>query len=102
RGSFSWINQRFVQIMVPGTGNVVTDWNNPVTVLVGSALSGEHNKEGAKAARGSQVIILDKPNYTDNGVWLPILPQPSEVRYIPESAVRPAGAGAQVAAGYLN
>jgi hypothetical protein len=99
RGSYSWINQRFVEIMVPGTGKVVAD--APVPVLVGSSETNERpTRESAKAARGSQVIILDKPNYTDSGVWLPIVPQPGEVRYIPEGAVF-AGGGAQgVAANY--
>jgi len=97
RGSFSWINQRFVEVIVPGTGKVVAD--TPIPVLVGSSESkDEPTKEGIKATRGSQVIILDKANYTDRGVWLPILPQPGEVRYIPESAVLPSASAPAVAA----
>jgi len=88
RGSFSWINQRFVEVIVPGTGKVVAD--TPIPVLVGSSETKEQpTKEGSKAVRGSQVIIVDKPLTTDIGVFLPILPQPGEVRYIPESAVQP-------------
>jgi hypothetical protein len=99
RGSFSWINQRFVEVMVPGTGKVVAD--NAVAVLVGSSETNEQpTKEAIKAARGSQVIILDRPNYTDSGVWLPIRPQAGEVRYIPASAVLPSGAAQAVAANY--
>jgi hypothetical protein len=99
RGSFSWINQRFVEVIATGTGKVVAD--NPVPVLVGSSENNEHSKEGTKAARGAQVIILDRPNYTDEGVWLPILPHTGEVRYIPESAVQPISSGPAVAA-YTN
>jgi hypothetical protein len=99
RGSFSWINQRFVEVIAAGTGKVVAD--NPVPVLVGSSECNDHSKEGTKAARGSQVIILDRANYTDEGVWLPILPQPGEVRYIPESAVQPLSSAPAVAA-YSN
>jgi hypothetical protein len=96
-GSFSWINQRFVQVTVPGRGIVIADADVPL--LVGSSETSERpSKEGIKASRGSQVVILDKANYTDNGVWLPVLPQPAEVRYIPESAVQPGGVVPTVAA----
>jgi hypothetical protein len=87
RGSFSWINQRFVKEIQPGTGEVIAD--TPVPILVGSSeVKDEPNKEALQAKRGSQVVIMGAPNYTDKGVWLPILPQPGEVRYIPESAVQ--------------
>jgi uncharacterized protein YraI len=97
RGSFSWINQRFVQVTVAGRGIVVSD--SDVPLLVGSSETSERpTKEGVKAARGSQVVILDKANYTDNGVWLPVMPQPAEVRYIPEAAVQAGGIVPTVAA----
>ncbi len=86
-GSFSWISQRFVKEIQPGTAEVIAD--TPVPILVGSSESkDEPNKEGTQAKRGEQVVIIGAPNYTDKGVWLPILAQPREVRYIPESAVQ--------------
>ena len=103
RGSFSWINKRFVEEINKTTGKVVTEESTPVPVLVGSSETREQpSKEGARAVRGSQVIILDSPNYTDNGVWLPILPQPGEVRYIPESAVQQGTMVPPVAGNYIN
>jgi hypothetical protein len=105
RGSFSWINKRFVQESDKDTkiGIVVTDENTPVPVLVGSSETKEQpSKEGTRAKRGSQVILLGTPNYTDNGVWLPIQPQPGEVRYIPESAVQPSTLAPPMASGYIN
>jgi hypothetical protein len=97
-GSFSWINQRFVQASQPGSGTATVVADKPVPVLIGSSeVKDEPNIEAPKAPRGSQVVIMGAPNYTDKGVWLPILPQPGEVRYIPESAVQ--GAAPAVAAG---
>jgi hypothetical protein len=102
-GSFSWINKRFVEDQGNRRGVVVTDENTPVSVLVGSSETGaQPTKESIKAKRGSLVIILDKEYSTDNGLWLPILPQPGEVRYIPASALQSAGAAPLVAANYNN
>jgi hypothetical protein len=70
-----------------------------VSILAGSSETNEQpTKESAKADRGSQVVILGEARYTDKGVWLPILPQPKEVRFIPEAAVKPAGTAPAVAA----
>lgn len=99
RGSYSWINQRFVQANQAGSGTGTVIADSPVPLLVGSSeVKEEPNKEAGKAQRGSQVVIVGQPNYTDKGVWLPILPQPGEVRYIPESAVQSMGGAPPLAA----
>src|SRR5205823_1046927 len=43
----------------------------------------------AQVKQGTQLSVLDKP-WTSAGVtWLPVAPYEKEVRYIPESAVKP-------------
>lgn len=87
-GSFSWINTRFLEISSQqNTAQVLGD---DVPVRVGSELTKEApTVQQIKLQRGAQVIVLDqKKAYTEDGGWLPIVPPPQEVRYIPAEAVR--------------
>jgi hypothetical protein len=86
-GSFSWIRGNDVKQI--DTRYAVV--NNDAKVLPGSALVNQTpNREGIKLTAGTIVIIVDKVLKMGDEVWIPIQPNPSEVRYIPTDAVQPA------------
>jgi hypothetical protein len=85
RGSFSWIK---ADAVVP-TGPSMAVVKEETTARPGSSLTNDPpNVEQVSVKAGSLVIILDKPNQAAGGTWLPIQPPPSEVRYIPNDAVK--------------
>jgi hypothetical protein len=93
RGSFSWIDARYVKT-VPGIDKIgVVDTGDPKTtvpVCPGSNVVGaQRNVESARVSHGTQVVLLNNQPTPDNGTnWYPIAPAVSEVRYIPADAVR--------------
>ncbi len=88
-GSFSWINNRFVQYISSKYANyVVTYDGNDVPVLIGSSLKGERpSKIGVKLPRGAQVRVVGRTMTDEEGTWLPIEPPEGEVRYIRKESV---------------
>lgn len=88
-GSFSWIQDRALGEHRGRQAFVLLD---DTPIRVGSELvETPPLVERRKLSRGTQVVILDTRMARDeNGGWLPISPVPSEVRYIPADAVRPA------------
>lgn len=92
RGSYSWINTRFVKQVSPGRPSwvVVAHPDAKVPVLLGSAiLDRKPTVEGAKVKRGTLLRSIDGKVMVmaDDGYWLPVEPPPSEVRYIKAEAV---------------
>lgn len=93
KGSFSWINSRFVR----REGNtmtyvVVTDPNSKVPVLLGSNIrTDKPTVEGCKVMRGTLVRSIGAMRLADDGYWLPIEPPPAEVRYLRANDVAPKG-----------
>jgi uncharacterized protein YraI len=86
-GSFSWINARFVEQM--GSNRAVVKAAE-APIRVGSRLvNQEPTVERIRVAAGTIVTIIGKPEAARDGTWLPILPVPSEARFIPAEAVRP-------------
>jgi hypothetical protein len=103
RGSFSWVNTRFLQAVGPGQPiHVVAPEGAVAEVVVGSSLKRDRpDVIGTRLQRGAQVRAIG-PGLTDrDGGWLPIEPPPGEVRYIPAQAVAktPPAAAPMVAAG---
>jgi hypothetical protein len=96
-GSFSWINNRFVQYISSKYANyVVTYDGNDVPVLIGSCLKMDRpSKIGVKLPRGAQVRVIGRPMTDEEGTWLPIEPPEGEVRYLRKEAVAKAGSGTQ-------
>jgi hypothetical protein len=96
-GSFSWINNRFVQYVSPNYANyVVTYDGHDVPVLIGSSLKMERpNKIGVRLPRGAQVRVVGRPMSDDEGTWLPIEPPEGEVRYLRKESVAKPGSAAQ-------
>lgn len=91
-GSFSWINNRFVQHISPNYRNyVVTYEGHDVPVLIGSSLKMERpTKIGVKLPRGAQVQVIGRGMNDEEGTWLPIAPPEGEVRYLrKEAAAKP-------------
>jgi hypothetical protein len=88
RGSFSWIKALLVQQDHPSGATVFAEG---APVLVGSSLSDlAPNVRATRLARGSQVVIVGTPLVcSDGSKWFPIAPHPSEVRYIPATAINP-------------
>jgi hypothetical protein len=88
-GSFSWINNRFVQPVSPNYRNyVVTYDGHDVPVLIGSSLKTDRpTKIGVKLPRGAQVRVIGRGMADEEGTWLPIEAPEGEVRYLRKEAV---------------
>jgi hypothetical protein len=99
-GSFSWINNRFVQYISAKYANyVVTYDGHDVPVLVGSSLKTERpNKIGVKLPRGAQVRVVGRAMTDEEGTWLPIEPPEGEVRYLRKESVAKPGTTPQTIA----
>jgi len=90
-GSFSWINTRFLEHIVPNRPNYV--------VHVRGWCPGHHRQRhhhghrptviGAKLQRGAQVIGIGQPLTDAEGTWMPIEAPAGESRYIRADAVSP-------------
>jgi hypothetical protein len=87
RGSFSWIDARFISQMDGHSGQVIAE---DVPVLIGSSLTKDApSVRLIKLRRGTQVVILGPPLVaSDKSQWLPIEPHITEVRYIPADVVQ--------------
>lgn len=84
-GSFSWIKQLFVEPGGDKNSNLWMVSETDAQVYYGSTLwKGQPNIISAKLARGTLLTSVGRPFTRENteGVWLPIKPPPSEVRYI--------------------
>jgi hypothetical protein len=93
RGSFSWVNRRFLQPNRDGTTwTVVCDPDaRPVPVLVGSPFkAGKPDKIAVGLQRGTQVIGIGQLHADEDGEWLPIAPPEAERRYVRQEAFDPA------------
>src|SRR5262249_6829930 len=94
RGSFSWINTRFVQKLGPFQWSVENEV--PVPVYYGSQLvNAPPTVEAVRVPRGTIVVSIGEPQVTGmesktgiDGKWLPIEPPPTEKRYIRAEAVQ--------------
>jgi hypothetical protein len=92
-GSFSFVNLRYLQRIVPTQCNwmVVADPQVKVPVIIGSELQTDNKRptvEGAYLERGAQVRSIGRPLEDGDGQWLPIEPPVGEVRYLRAEAVR--------------
>lgn len=96
-GSFSWINNRFVQYISAKYANfVVTYDGHDVPVLIGSCLKMDRpSKIGVKLPRGAQVRVVGRAMTDEEGTWLPIEPPEGEVRYLRKESVAKLGSAAQ-------
>ncbi len=89
--SFSWINAKFVKQIDATHGFVDGDPTRPTPILPGSRVVDQPpNNEGMKLTAGTVVLIVARPLAVQGETWLPIAPQPSEVRFIPAESVSPA------------
>jgi hypothetical protein len=83
--SFSWIHAQNVR--VEGLSALVMVPEAPVRI--GSRLYKQQpTVEQLKVKQGTQLTVIGKCQISGEGAWLPILPPPREVRYIPASAVK--------------
>jgi hypothetical protein len=91
-GSFSWINKRFLRQLGKNVWSVESEV--PVEVLFGSAMRQEKPIAiSARVERGTLVESIGQPLTTpDDGIWLPIKPPPTEVRYVRAADVTRNGA----------
>ena len=90
-GSFSWINNRFIGKIDPGSKTALV--LETADIRVGSELNSENRYvTKTKLDRGAFVIVMDEKTYpSEDGAWVKIYPpQPNEYRYIPASAVEAA------------
>lgn len=100
-GSFSWINTRFLNQIVPTMPNyvVVAPPGVKVPVLMGSdVMDGKPQVVGASLERSAQVHRfrqagrLGQERSDADGAWMPIEPPDQEVRYLRSEAVAKAPA----------
>jgi hypothetical protein len=94
-GSFSWVNAS--QVTLSGLSAIV---NLPrASLRAGSRLlNQEPTVEQAKVTQGTQLTIIGKTEVGKDGTWIPVLPAPSEVRYIPADAIKAAVSAPQMPA----
>lgn len=89
--SFSWINAKNVKVIDQTRGYVDCDPARPAQILPGSRIVDQPpNRESMKLTPGTAIVIVDRPLTVQGDTWLPILPHPNEVRYIPSEAVNAA------------
>lgn len=101
--SFSWISAKYVNQTDATHGFVDCDPTRPAQILPGSRIVDQPpNRESMKLTAGTIVIIVDRPMNVQGETWLPIQPHPSEVRYLPSDAVRPAQVVATTPTGPTN
>ncbi|MEY4613574.1 MAG: hypothetical protein RL179_1547 [Planctomycetota bacterium] len=84
-GSFSWIQAKFLQRIVPNQPNYLVQINdgNKAPVYIGSAvLNTKPTLESARLARGTQVKSLGAAQSDGKENWIPIVPPENELRYI--------------------
>jgi hypothetical protein len=88
--SFSWIDVRQVQKLAapPYPQGTVVVMAAEALVRVGSRLYNQApSVTRIKVPRGTQLTAMGDAKPAADGVWLPILPAPQEVRYIPANAL---------------
>ena len=87
KGSFSWINAKFVKQVSPYEAVVLYDSPG----LIGSdTLQSKPNVETKSGfLAGSVLYIVHQPKSVDGETWLPVQPHAREVRYLPQSALNP-------------
>jgi uncharacterized protein YgiM (DUF1202 family) len=89
--SFSWINSKNVKVIDTTRGYVDCDPTRPAPILPGSRIVDQPpNRESMKLTPGTAIVIVDRPLTVQGETWLPILPHPNEVRYIPSESVNAA------------
>jgi hypothetical protein len=91
---FSWIKADEVD----QSGASATVKVPEAKLRVGSRLiNQEPTVQRTPVKKGTQLIIIGKPEAGTEGTWLPVQPGPGEVRYIPSGAIRPAATVSQTA-----
>ena len=93
RGSFSWINSRFLERDPKDQRIWVVHSEAPVDVLLGSELlNAKPSVVGKKLSPGSIVVAVGQPiddNRDNDGRFLPIVPPEGELRYVRADQVTP-------------
>jgi SH3-like domain-containing protein len=92
-GSFSWINSKFLDHVVPHQPNyVVIVEGATAPVFMGSEVEKGRTIIGARLKRGTQVTCIGKTQTDEEGEWMPIDAPAGEVRYLRAETVTAAGA----------
>jgi hypothetical protein len=86
-GSFSWIQDRFLEHKEGGVAIVL---GTDVPVRIGSSVVNDPPRvQQVKLQRHTLLVVLGGKGVTDQeGLWLPIEPPLQEVRYVPADALR--------------
>jgi hypothetical protein len=91
-GSFSWIKSDFAD---QSGQTAIVKGKDAVPVKPGSSLTNQPpNVDQAMVSPGTILSILGPPKTGADGTWLMVQPPPTEVRFIPASAVKQQVAGA--------
>ena len=87
-GSFSWIDQNFVQIVENGKSALVTSQDagiRPAPMYEGVLPT----IEKTKLPKGTFLLVIGAPKFDGRNHWVPVASPKQEIRYIPLSALRP-------------
>jgi uncharacterized protein YraI len=95
-GSFSWIHTNLVEQI--GANAVVVSAADAQLWAGSRLINAKPTVWRTKVTKGTQLTIYGRPEIAQDGAWLPILPAPAEVRYIPADAVLATKASPQAAA----
>jgi hypothetical protein len=89
KGSFSWINGKFVRQVVERQGFV--ECTQPAPIYAGSVVNtAQPDREIMKLSNGSGLNLVGPGHPAGGETWFPIFPHPGEVRYLQVEAVKPA------------
>jgi hypothetical protein len=93
KGSFSWVETRFVKRLSPNLPNyVIAEPGSDAPVYTGSEFPEQSKRhphhESCKLKWGTQVRAVGAPHTDESGTWLPIEPPPAEVRYVLAASVK--------------
>jgi hypothetical protein len=91
KGSFSWINGKYVKQVDARHAYVDVGNSQTAPSYAGSALnSAQPNREIMKLSGGTALNLIGPSQAVGNENWFPVQPHPGEVRYLPAEAVKPA------------
>jgi uncharacterized protein YgiM (DUF1202 family) len=91
KGSFSWINGKYVKQTAKSYAYVECSPSQPAPTYAGSVVNtAQPNREIMKLTGGTALNLIGPSQAVGSETWFPVQPHAGEVRYIPAEAVKPA------------
>ncbi|MGN0931287.1 MAG: hypothetical protein ACI4NP_06235 [Thermoguttaceae bacterium] len=87
KGSFSWINSRFVELETSTSGHILSPSGKAIPSRVGGASPAVSSAVQVGLKDNQSVKVLGEISLEDGSIWYKIAPPPGEFRWIPEDAL---------------